>query len=225
VAASEREGHAMKRKIGRALSLLLLLGTGATGLYNGVRDLPGAATTLQYSVTIGVLLYGTLGVAAGVAMAMEHPSSVWLAALWGVVATYVASTAALAYAGSDATVRGAVAGGLGTALIAAGVVWSARASARQPAARDPGGGVRTLAIVTVVLGGAVGLGSCRSLYQSPSVPGEIGGVVTKVVRAKREPDRLIAEDLSVCWVIPEVFAGIKPGDHWRCDWRRIPSGM
>ena len=215
----------MKRKIGRALSVLLLLVTGALGLFNGVRDLPGVVTTLQRSVTIGVLLYGVLGVAGGAAMVMGHRSSVPLAALWGVVVTYVASMAALAYAGSAATVGGAVASGLGTALIAAGVVWSARASTRQPGARQAGRGVRTVVIMTVALGSAVGMGSCRSLYQTPSVPGEIGAVVTKVVRAKREPDRLIAEDLSVCWVLPEVFAGIKPGDHWRCDWRRVPSGM
>jgi hypothetical protein len=215
----------MKRKIGWALSLLLLFGTGALGLFSGVRELSVADTSLQYSVTVGVLLYGIVGVAAGAAMAAEHPSSVWLAAIWGVIVTYVASTAALAYAGAGATMRGAVASGLATALIAAGVVWSARASTRRHGARQAGRGARTLAIVTVMLSGAVGLGSCRSLFQSPSVPGEIGGVVTKVVRAKREPDRLIAEDLSVCWVIPEVFAGIKPGDHWRCDWRRIPPDM
>jgi len=214
----------MKRKVGRALSLLVLLATGATGLYNGVQDLPGARTTLQYSVTVGVLLYGVLGLAAGAAMATGHPSSIWLVAQWGVVVTYVASTAALAYA-PDATVAGAVGGGLGAALIAAGVMWTVRASVRRSAPHDARGGARALAILVVALSSAVGLGGCRSLYQAPPAVPDTDGMVTKVVRAKREPDRLIAEDLSVCWVIPEVFAGIKPGDRWRCDWQRIPPGM
>jgi uncharacterized membrane protein len=215
----------MKRKIGWALSLLVLLGTGATGIYNGARELPGAHTTLQYSVTIGVLLYGILGVAAGAAMAVRHPLSVWLAALWGVVVTYVASTAALAYAGPDATVGGAVGGGLGAALIAVGVIWSARASTGQsqaPEARDP---MRGAAIATLLLAGLSGLGACRQLYSGPPVVRERDDWITKRVRAKREPDRLIAEDLSVCWVVPDVFANIRPGDAWRCDWRHIPTGQ
>ena len=126
---------------------------------------------------------------------------------------YVASTATLADAGS-----GAIAGGAATALVAAGVVWVARASSRRPAARGGArNAVRRLAAVAVAAGGLAGLsGGCRSSFYG--LPME--GLQTKVVRAKREPDRLIAEDLTVCWVIPEVFASIRPGDHWRCDWQR-----
>ncbi|MFN2564229.1 MAG: hypothetical protein ABR499_04370 [Gemmatimonadaceae bacterium] len=214
----------MRRKIARTLSLLVLLATGALGVYNGVRELHGGLTTFQYSVTLGVMLYGALGLAAGAALAVRHPWSVWLASLWGVVVTYVSSTPALAYAGADATVSGAVAGGLGAALIAAGVVWSARASARQPGARDARDGLRTLALVAVLASGGVSLSGCRALYQSPPVVGEGDGLRTKRVRDKREPDRLIADDLTVCWVVAEVFAGIKPGDVWRCTWRPVPSG-
>ncbi len=87
--------------------------------------------------------------------------------------------------------------------------------------RKIGGGLPLL----LLLISAVGLGGCRSLHQGPPMVGEGDGLRTKRVRAKREPDRLIAEDLSVCWVIPEVFASIKPGDPWRCDWRHIPPGM
>jgi uncharacterized membrane protein len=110
------------------LSAIVLFFSGAIGLYNGLRELGYVFTPFQRSVSTGVLLYGVVGMVAGVALVMRHPSSVWLAAAWGVLVTFVASTAALAYAGSDATVIGAVAGGMATGLIAAAVVWSARVS-------------------------------------------------------------------------------------------------
>ena len=69
-----------------------------------------------------------------------------------------------------------------------------------------------------------GLGGCFAFYQS--APGVMdGGVQTKRVLAKREPDRLIADDLTVCWVIPDVFKGVKPGDVFHCNWQVVPAGM
>jgi hypothetical protein len=87
---------------------------------------------------------------------------------------------------------------------------------------------RVIALVIGVVGYFAGPSACRQLYSGPPVVRDRhdrDDVVTKRVRAKREPDRLIAEDLSVCWVIPEVYEGIKPGDHWRCAWRHIPGGQ
>ena len=87
---------------------------------------------------------------------------------------------------------------------------------------------RVMALIIVVVGCVSGPTACRQLYSGPPVVrdrDDRDGLVTKRVRAKREPDRLIAEDLSVCWVIPEVYAGVKPGDHWRCAWRHIPEGQ
>ncbi len=213
------------RKVGWALSLLMLFATGALGLYNGLRELAYTLTPLQRSVSIGVLAYGVLGVAAGVAMAARHRSSVWLAATWGAVITYVGAFAAIAYVGANASVIGAVASGIASALIAAGVIWSARASTRRsqaPEARRP---THAAAIVALLFAGMPGLGACRQLYSGPPVVRERDDWVTKRVRAKREPDRLVAEDLSVCWVAPDVFANIKPGDAWRCDWRHLPTGQ
>jgi hypothetical protein len=205
--------------------LVMLFGTGALGLYNGVRELAHTLTPLQRSVSIGVLAYGVLGVSAGAALAARHRTSVWLAAIWGAVITYVAAFAAIAYAGADATVIGAVASGIASALIAAGVIWSARASTRRSpasAAERPTGGAVVLALL---LAGMPGAGACRQLYSGPPVVGESDGLVTKRVRAKREPNRLIAEDLSVCWVIPDVFATVQPGAAWRCAWRHVPRGQ
>ena len=120
----------MARKAVWIVSILLLLNTGGLGLYNGVSELSDAHTLLQRSVTTGVLIYGVLGLAAAVTLMMRSPLAVWLAVGWAIVITYVASTAALAYAGADASVGGAVAGGLGAALIGIGVVWCARVVTR-----------------------------------------------------------------------------------------------
>ncbi len=120
----------MSRRIGSVLSLLVLLVTGALGVYHGVDDLSDVTTPFQYSVTIGVILYGLLGLAAGTLLALRHRWSVPVAVAWAVVVTFVASTAALAYAGEDATVLGAVFGGIGSALVGAAVVWGARIGVR-----------------------------------------------------------------------------------------------
>jgi hypothetical protein len=212
-------------KVGRALSLLMLFATGALGLYNGLRELAYTLTPLQRSVSTGVLVYGVLGVAAGVALAARHQSSVWLAAMWGVAVTYVGAFAPIAYAGSEASVVGAVASGIASALIAAGVIWSARVSTRRSSAPEAQGQTPAAAIAALLLASMSGVGACRQLYSGPPVVRERDDWVTKRVRAKREPDRLIAEDLSVCWVVPEIFAKIKPGDAWPCDWRHVPTGQ
>jgi hypothetical protein len=215
-----------RRNVARVLSVVMLFATGATGLYNGLRELGYTLTPLQRSVSIGVLVYGVLGIAAGVALVARHPSSIWLAALWGLVVVYVSAVAAIAYAGSDASVVGAIASGMASGLIAAGVIWSARTSARRPTGPEIRRPTQTAVVVALLLAGMSGLEACRQLYSGPPVVRERDGTwATKRVRAKREPDRLIAEDLSVCWVVPQVFANIKPGDSWRCDWRHVPTGQ
>lgn len=115
----------MARKAVWIVSILLLLNTGGLGVYNGITELHDAKTVLQRSVTVGVLIYGVLGLMGAVALVLRRPSAVWLSIVWAIVVTYVASTAALAYAGDDASTGGAIAAGLGAALIGALVVWCA----------------------------------------------------------------------------------------------------
>jgi hypothetical protein len=129
-----RSRPVMSRRIARALSLVVLLATGALGLYNGLRELSYTLTPLQRSVSLGVLVYGVLGVVAAATLIARHPASVWLATMWGAVITYVAAFAAIAYAGADAPLIGAVASGIASALIAAGVIWAASTSTRRSAA-------------------------------------------------------------------------------------------
>ena len=48
----------------------------------------------------------------------------------------------------------------------------------------------------------------------------LGGEVTLEVRAKREPDTLIARDGSTCIVAPDVYANTRTGSMFRCRWVR-----
>jgi hypothetical protein len=215
----------MRRNIAWILSLTMLFGTGALGLYNGVRELAYTLTPLQRSVSVGVLLYGIVGVVAGIALAARHRAAVWLSAVWGALITYVASLAAIAYAGPDASAIGAVAAGIASAVIAGGVIWSARVSThRSP---EPGRRTHAAAIAALLLASMAVVGGCRQLYSGPPVVSERGrdDWSTKRVRAKREPDRLIAEDLSVCWVARDLFTSIQAGAAWRCAWRHVPEGQ
>jgi hypothetical protein len=114
------------RKAAWIVALLLLLNTGVLGVYDGLTELSDARTPLQRSVTGGVLIYGILGLAAAVALFVRHRWAVPLSIAWGIVITYVASAAAPAYAGDEATIGGTIAGGVGAGLIAVFVVWCAR---------------------------------------------------------------------------------------------------
>ena len=123
----------MGRKAVWIVAILLLFNTGLVGFYNGVTEFAEAHTPLQKSVTAGVFVYGIFGLAAAVALLVRHRWAVPLSAAWAVVVTYVASTAALAYAGEDATI-----GSLffvacrGIRLIGRGVSpWRAQRSTRQ----------------------------------------------------------------------------------------------
>jgi len=112
------------RRAARTLALLILLTTGLLGLYNGVTEWSDARTTLQRSVTIGVVLYGALGLASTYALLRRRAWSVWSITAWAVVVTYVSGTAALAYGGDAVTTMTALASGLAGALVGAFVLWA-----------------------------------------------------------------------------------------------------
>ena len=76
----------MARKAAWIVSILLLLNTGALGLYNGLSELSDARTPLQVSVTGGVLVYGILGLAGTVAFIVRNPMAVWISAAWAAAA-------------------------------------------------------------------------------------------------------------------------------------------
>jgi hypothetical protein len=120
----------MGRKAAWILSIALLLFTGVVGVHNGITERGEGATTLQKSVTVGVFLYGVFGVIAAYGLFRRRPWSVATAILWGVAVTIVPGVAIVAYAGEESLVGSAITASGASALIALGVVWTAREMSR-----------------------------------------------------------------------------------------------
>lgn len=123
------------RKAGWVLAIAVLLVTGIVGLLNGVREIGDMHSRLQLTVTLGVLLYGLLGLVAGVGLARRRPWSVRTSIAWAAVVTYVATVASFAYHdptfSQSGTIAGTVGAGVSAALIGMGVVWAARVATRS----------------------------------------------------------------------------------------------
>jgi hypothetical protein len=114
------------RKIAWILSIALLLFTGVVGIFNGITEWGDGLTTLQQSVTVGVFLYGVFGLIAAYELFRRRRWSVGTAIAWGAAITYVPGAAIIAYAGKESLVGSAIAASIVSALIALGVVWTAR---------------------------------------------------------------------------------------------------
>lgn len=124
----------MGRKIAFALSLLVLIVTGVLGIYNASNEWRGGSTAWQRSVTAGEVLYGVLGLATAYGMIRRRPWTVGTVVAWGVAVIYVPGVAVMAYGGKEATLGSALLASAMSALIAVGIVWTAkvRSPARQP---------------------------------------------------------------------------------------------
>jgi hypothetical protein len=129
----------MGRSIARIVAVLLLAATGVLGVYGGITERVDARTPFQVSVTAGVLLYGALGLVGTYAVLRRRAWGVWSVTAWAVLITYVSGTAALAYAGEDASLVGAVSAAVAAALVGAFVVWAVRPGSSPPelAGSDP----------------------------------------------------------------------------------------
>jgi hypothetical protein len=124
----------MVRRIAWVLALVVLLTTGALGVYNGATEWRDAQTGLQLSVALGVLLYGIFGLTTAYGLFQSRRWSRWSAVLWGVILTYVAATAALAFAPDAASSAVALTSGVASALVAAAVLWTVWIWTRRGAA-------------------------------------------------------------------------------------------
>ena len=112
------------------VSLVLLLVIGALGVYNGVTEWGDGNTFWQRSVTVGVLLYGVLGLVSAYGLFRRRRWALPTVIAWAVVVTYVPGVAVLAYGDPDATVGAASAASIGAGLIALGIVWTTNAMTR-----------------------------------------------------------------------------------------------
>ena len=114
----------------RALAAACLLIISALGTLNGVDELNswGASTVLQQSVTISSLIYGVIGIAAGVGVLLRRRWGYFLSLAWGVVLTYTGGMASHAYGETSAQLTAVAAAG--TALIAGIVIWLANLTAK-----------------------------------------------------------------------------------------------
>jgi len=121
----------MARTIAWVVSIGLLLITGAAGLHEGLTEWNEGHTGLQHSVSVAVLLYGILGFTAAYGLFRHRRWSVGTAIAWGLTVTYAAGVAVISYGGEDATIGSALAASGSCALIALGVVWTARLTTRN----------------------------------------------------------------------------------------------
>jgi hypothetical protein len=129
----------MGRRIARIVAILLLVASGVLGLHNGVAERSEAQTPLQVSVNTCVLLYGVLGLVGAYGALRRQRWGLWPVGAWAVLITYVSGTAALAYAGAEATAVGAVSAAASAALIGAFVIWAVRNTAGRVAYVAPAG--------------------------------------------------------------------------------------
>ena len=121
----------MGRRIARVVALLVLAATGAIGVYNGFDEWANPYTPFQRAVYAGVVLYGVLGLAGVYGVLRRRHWRDRVVTAWGVMITFVSSTAALAYAGDEASIVGSMAAFAVGALIALFVIWAVRSPARD----------------------------------------------------------------------------------------------
>lgn len=115
----------MGRKVTRVLSLALLIVIGVLGVRNGVTEWNSGTTPAQKSVTVGVLLYGVFGLVTAYGLFRRCRWSVGTAIAWGIAITYVPGVAIMAFGGEGAILSSAIAASAASAVIGAGVIWTA----------------------------------------------------------------------------------------------------
>ena len=115
----------MGRKIAWVLSLALLIVLGVLGVHNGVTEWNSGTTPAQKSVTVGVLLYGVFGLVTAYGLFRRRSWSVGTAIAWGIAITYVPGVAIMAFGGEGAILSSAIGASAASAVIGAGVIWTA----------------------------------------------------------------------------------------------------
>ena len=110
----------------------LLLIISVLGVNGGIDELlsADAKTALQRSVSISSVIYGLIGLAAGIGVLLRRRWAYVLSAVWGIVITYTGGMASHAYGETSAPVTAIAT--LATALIASFVIWLAKIATKEP---------------------------------------------------------------------------------------------
>ena len=127
----------MRRILPWIFAAALLLVISLLGVNNGVDELRSGdeTTVLQRSVSFSSLIYGLIGLAAGVGVLLRRRWGYFLSIAWGIVITYTGGMASHAYGQTTAPVTAV--GALATALIAGIAVWLANIATKEPRAVTP----------------------------------------------------------------------------------------
>ena len=105
------------------LTALCLLGTGVGGLFNLASEWGDAATAAQLVVRAGQLVYGVAGLTAGIGLLASRSWARAAAMVWAIAVAVTGPLAVYAYAGPAATPGAIIAALLGSAAVAALLLW------------------------------------------------------------------------------------------------------
>ena len=121
----------IRRIVPWILAAVLLVIMGALGAQNGIAAWSDgdAETILQHSVTIFSLIYGSLGLVAGVGVLLRRRWGYLLSIAWGIASTYTGGLASHAYGGTTPSVTAIAT--LLSAAIAGFVIWLANLATRH----------------------------------------------------------------------------------------------
>lgn len=112
------------------LSLVLLGGFAALGIWNGISDLSGATTRLQLLTSIAQLAYGILALIALPALLIGWRGLPIVLQTWVVAVTVTGGLAPVAWGG--ASVGAGVAAMILSCVIALGIIWVIRRAQVAP---------------------------------------------------------------------------------------------
>jgi hypothetical protein len=119
----------------RVVAAFLPLAVGAIGLYNNIDDWRSAQTFGQHLAAAGVIFYGPVGVAAGVALLVGWRRWRPLFLAFAGSCTLVGTLAPVVWGGASPVIG--VIAGFSSAMLCAAALWAATMAFPSPPPTDP----------------------------------------------------------------------------------------